>query len=607
MLLRTIADQGGLELPRYFRVIRNADGTRMIVSGNSRNATRIARLAFSDDVLRISRVVSKNGKEEFEEVVSAGTDLLAGIEEGKLTPTLRFLLARAGTELPEQVDVRTLQEDREWSISANIGGVVQDFQLKIEGENLVAYKLIAPTDKHEADVVWKFDMMKELGVSQHNMATCTITSWEDTLFVCTSNGVDESHINIPAPEAPSFIAIDKHTGRLLWTDSSPGMNILHGQWSAPAVAVLGGVPQAIFCGGDGWVYSFRADRWRDEKPELLWKFDANPKDTKWILGGSGTRNNIVAIPVIYDGMVYVVMGQDPEHGEGQGHLWCIDPTKRGDVSPELFIDQSGKPLPHFRLHAAAEWGRIMFLSGQETLWEGVYENDLSADLRDRFRLAGVALPNEVTIEKAGKYRFVTAKMGGVTRRFRLMANIRKYGNQTTHNLTVDLETNGRVVSNPNSAVVWHYDRVDQDNDGEIDFEEEFHRGIGSVAIKNDLLFVSDFSGLVHCLDAKTGKPHWTCDMLAQCWGSPLIVEDKVYIGDEDGDMAIFKLSSDWTESAKETEVTGRDGATSTFYEPLHEIYMPSSIYSTPIVANDVLYIADKTHLFAIATSHEEEE
>ena len=31
------------------------------------------------------------------------------------------------------------------------------------------------------------------------------------------------------------------------------------------------------------------------------------------------------------------MGEDPEHGEGNGHLWCIDPTKRGDVSAELAV------------------------------------------------------------------------------------------------------------------------------------------------------------------------------------------------------------------------------------------------------------------------------
>jgi outer membrane protein assembly factor BamB len=94
-----------------------------------------------------------------------------------------------------------------------------------------------------------------------------------------------------------------------------------------------------------------------------------------------------------------------------------------------------------------------------------------------------------------------------------------------------------------------------------------------------LLFVADFSGLFHCLDVKTGKPHWTHDMLAASWGSPLVVDGKVYVGDEDGDITVFKL-------APEKEI-------------LSEINMGNSVYSTPIVAGDTLYIANKSHLFAI--------
>ena len=110
--------------------------------------------------------------------------------------------------------------------------------------------------EEEADVVWSFDMMQELGISQHNMCSCSVVAAGDVLFVNTSNGVDVEHNYIPAPNAPSFFAMDKNTGKVLWVDGSPAKNILHGQWSSPTYAVLGDQPQVIFAGGDGWVYSF---------------------------------------------------------------------------------------------------------------------------------------------------------------------------------------------------------------------------------------------------------------------------------------------------------------------------------------------------------------
>ncbi len=197
-------------------------------------------------------------------------------------------------------------------------------------------------------------MMKELGVSQHNMCSCSVTAAGDLLFVNTSNGVDEGHVNLPAPAAPSFVAFDKNTGKVIWTDNSPGENVLHGQWSSPAYAVLGGVPQVMFGAGDGWLYSFRADSGTDSgQPELLWKFDCNPKESKYVLGGRADRNHLIGTPVVYDGLVYIGVGEDPEHGEGVGHLWCIDPTKRGDVSPQLAfnVDDLTKPIPPKRMQA----------------------------------------------------------------------------------------------------------------------------------------------------------------------------------------------------------------------------------------------------------------
>ncbi len=400
--------------------------------------------------------------------------------------------------LPDSIRVTKAKSGQRWAFEARVRGDMRMFQLKLQGDLLTAFKRIAPADKHEADTVWRFDMMKQLNVSQHNMCSCSVTGIGDLLFVNTSNGVDESQVDLPAPNAPSFIALDKRTGELIWADNSPGDMILHGQWSSPAAAVIGGVPQVIFAGGDGWVYGFRADRGTKGKPELLWKFDGNPKETKWVPGGSGTRNNIIATPVIHDSKVFVAMGQDPEHGDGQGQLWCIDPTRRGDVSPQL----------------------------------AVKANDHSQILpRNRFQ-------------------------------------------------AVDPEKGEAAIDNPNSAVVWHFAKSDRNGDGKFDFEEVMHRSLGTVAIKDGLLFIADFSGLFHCIDAKTGKPHWSYDMLAAAWGSPLIVDNHVYIGDEDGDLCIFNLSAEP-------------------HEPIAEIYMGQSVFSSPIVANRVLYIANMTQVFAI--------
>src|SRR5262249_37094337 len=37
------------------------------------------------------------------------------------------------------------------------------------------------------------------------------------------------------------------------------------------------------------------------------------------------------------------IGQDPEHKLGVGHFWCVDITKKGDVSPEIVTDDTVFP------------------------------------------------------------------------------------------------------------------------------------------------------------------------------------------------------------------------------------------------------------------------
>lgn len=192
--------------------------------------------------------------------------------------------------------------------------------------------------KKDAKYLWVYDMMKELNVFPHNMSACSPVIAGDLVFIVTANGVDEEHIKIPSPTAPSFIALNKKTGKLVWKDSSPGNNIMHGQWSNASLAVVNGKPQIIFPGGDGWLRAFDPQTGKE-----VWKFDANPKDSKYELGGMGTKSDFIATPVVVGDRCYIGTGQDPEHYEGVAHFWCIDITKTGDLSPELVTDAKADP------------------------------------------------------------------------------------------------------------------------------------------------------------------------------------------------------------------------------------------------------------------------
>jgi outer membrane protein assembly factor BamB len=170
--------------------------------------------------------------------------------------------------------------------------------------------------------IWTLDMIKTMGVFPHNLSTSSPMIIGDLLYLITSNGVDEGHINIPAPNAPSFVAVEKKTGKVKWSKSYPGKNIMHGQWSNAVYSDAAGTPHVIFPGGDGWMYGLDL-----QTGDILWKFDGNPKDSKYVLGGKGTKNDFLATPVVHDNKLYIGVGQDPEHDEGIGHLWCIDIAK----------------------------------------------------------------------------------------------------------------------------------------------------------------------------------------------------------------------------------------------------------------------------------------
>ena len=116
--------------------------------------------------------------------------------------------------------------------------------------------------------------------------------------------------------------------------------------------------------------------------------------------------------------------------------------------------------------------------------------------------------------------------------------------------------------------LWSYDKI--------------HRSMSTLSIHDGLLFAADYSGFLYCLDANTGEEHWQYDTSAHIWGSTLVADGRVYVGIEDG----FLVSAPATKTLDKKQVK--------------EIDFAVPIYSSPIAANGVLYVATHTHLFAIA-------
>jgi outer membrane protein assembly factor BamB len=336
------------------------------------------------------------------------------------------------------------------------------------GELLNLTHTLQPSGSARARVLWQYDVKKELAVFPREprfFSSGAPLVVGEFVYLNTMNGVQigGSRSFVPAPNAPSLIAIRRQTGELAGKDDAGiGSRILFGSWSSPSTGRVNGRQLIFLGGGDGYCYAFDAQPVQEGNRSLLktvWKADCNPPEYR-MRDGKQLRyprhdgpSEIIATPVFWRNRIYVSTGQDPEMGEGVGNLVCIDATQTGDITT--------------------------------------------------------------------------------------------------------------------SGILWR--------------NKTIHRTRSTVSITPEgLLFLTDFSGFLHCLDAETGETNWTHDFKSNMDGnaSTLVADGKLYFGDGDGDFMIFA-------AAKEKRL-------------LWEVNMGAFISTTPVVANGVLFIATGAHLYAVA-------
>ena len=116
-----------------------------------------------------------------------------------------------------------------------------------------------------------------------------------------------------------------------------------------------------------------------------------------------------------------------------------------------------------------------------------------------------------------------------------------------------------------SGTVWRNDKI--------------NRSVSTASVAGGLVYVADFAGFVYCLDAATGKELWKHDTQSRIWGSTFVADGKVYVGNENGTLTVL--------------AGGRE------LKKLADVDFAAPLYSTPVAANGVLYVATDKHLYAL--------
>jgi PQQ enzyme repeat len=149
---------------------------------------------------------------------------------------------------------------------------------------------------------------------------------------------------------------------------------------------------------------------------------------------------------------------------------------------------------------------------------------------------------------------------------------------------------------------------------------------------DDVVYISELAGYFHCLDARTGKRYWVYDTKSCIWGSAFYADRKVYLGNEDGDVFVFRhdpkpavLESPMDaaqraasaamqnarpgvdakvrdKEAREAGVLAKKQAQQRIEERvlIRKVEMEVPLRSTPSAVGETLYIGTEHSLFAIA-------
>ncbi|MEO6785083.1 MAG: PQQ-binding-like beta-propeller repeat protein [Chthoniobacteraceae bacterium] len=239
-----------------------------------------------------------------------------------------------------------------------------------DGKNDGPFKAEKHQGAEDVDVIWKIDLMNELGVFKREAGDVgnplpSPVVLGDLVFCVTAHGVPSNGARAD-PKPPSFLAVHKLTGKVTWSSNAPGADIIYCQWSSPVPARVNGADQIIFPGGDGFLYGFEPATGRQ-----LWKLDCNKPGTldrfrekiPWEQRAEA-RFGFVGKPIVHGEMLYVALNDNFEHHMPLP-LLAIDLAAPGD-QPKI-VWQFGSPEFNGTFTSAATDGGLVFVTDSHCL------------------------------------------------------------------------------------------------------------------------------------------------------------------------------------------------------------------------------------------------
>lgn len=400
----------------------------------------------------------------------------------------------------------------------------------------LASKTEASADESDRHIVWKYDMVEKLRVEQDHVASCSPLVLGDFVYVCTGNGRYKYTKKPLYPLTPSLIAFHKKTGQLVARDDEQiGEQLWRGQWSSPSLAMVRGKPQILFATGNGLCYGFEPvdpkarvepDKWTTAalRGPIVYYIDVDGKDIEGLTPAQYAEKHHVlppdAKPALPLEFRYSI------HMPASTPIDSIPQARVPDVPILKKVWSFDCLTPEFR-------NATFYVNGNKGDGK-VHPCDIIATpvfYRDRVYVAIGGDPQHGSKNSRGRLVCIDAtKTGDVTRR----------------------------------GLVWSYG--------------ELNAAMTTVAIADGLLFIIDEAAVVHCLDADTGRKHWTYELKSDrsLLTSALVVADgKVFVG-----KSILAAS-------KNLKVLGTiEGSAATSC-------------STPCVANGVLFTVLGKRLWAV--------